>query len=61
MKQTFKNKNFSSGTIVAIKNREELKREKLHKTIKDLRNDNMRMLTEILQRDAIINELKSKM
>ena len=44
---------------MTIKKREKLKRDKLDIKIKDLRNDIIRMQSELLQKETIINELKA--
>jgi hypothetical protein len=46
------------GTIIAIETREELKRKKLTERINRLKTANLRLLTEIMKRDALINQYK---
>jgi hypothetical protein len=45
---------------MTIKKREKLKRDKLDIKIKGLRNDIIRMQSELLQKETIINELKAQ-
>jgi hypothetical protein len=47
------------GVIVAVNARENLKSEKLREKLKNLRADNLKLLAEVMQKNAIITRLNS--